>query len=204
MFLTELELHFEATGVRHLHHFARPEDELSRARRDRTLHRNFQGYTTKAGTDLIGFGMSAIGSVGEHYVQNRRELPAYRAAVAADGAASFRGFLLSPAGPTMNSVPRRVLEFWRNDRFDWERVPELEIDIDPENPHRAEQKDATGRVVRGGFGFDVPELGRSGRRSFAAPDNTTGIALGFRVAVVGDLKAKPPAAEVAPAPRAKP
>ena len=45
-------------------HFARPDDELARARRDRTLHRNFQGYTTKAGTDLLGFGMSAIGSVG--------------------------------------------------------------------------------------------------------------------------------------------
>ena len=47
-----------------------------------TLHRNFQGYTTKAGTDLIGFGMSAIGSIGDHYVQNRRELRAYREAVA--------------------------------------------------------------------------------------------------------------------------
>ena len=52
-------------------HFARPDDELARARRDRTLHRNFQGYTTKAGTDLVGFGMSAIGSIGRHYVQNR-------------------------------------------------------------------------------------------------------------------------------------
>ncbi|HEY2797762.1 MAG TPA: oxygen-independent coproporphyrinogen III oxidase [Thermoanaerobaculia bacterium] len=84
---------FEYIGM---DHFARPEDELARARRDRTLHRNFQGYTTKAGTDLIGFGMSAIGSVGDHYVQNRRELPAYRQSVDAEGAASFRGIRLSP------------------------------------------------------------------------------------------------------------
>ncbi len=76
-------------------HFARPDDELSRARRDRTLHRNFQGYTTKAGTDLLGFGMSAIGSVGRQYVQNRRELAEYRAAVGAAGAATFRGARLS-------------------------------------------------------------------------------------------------------------
>jgi oxygen-independent coproporphyrinogen-3 oxidase len=82
---------FEYIGM---DHFARPGDELARARRDRTLHRNFQGYTTKAGTDLLGFGMSAIGSVGNHYVQNRRELPAYREAVASAGAASFRGIRL--------------------------------------------------------------------------------------------------------------
>lgn len=76
-------------------HFARPDDELSRARRERTLHRNFQGYTTKAGTDLIGMGVSAIGAVGNAFVQNRRELADYRRAVESDGAATFRGFRLS-------------------------------------------------------------------------------------------------------------
>jgi oxygen-independent coproporphyrinogen-3 oxidase len=76
-------------------HFARPDDELSRARRDRTLHRNFQGYTTKAGTDLIGMGVSAIGAVGNAFVQNRRELPAYRRDVGSQGSATFRGFRLS-------------------------------------------------------------------------------------------------------------
>lgn len=34
------------------------------------------------------------------------------------------------AGPTMNSVPRRVLEFWKRDRMNWERVPELEVEIE--------------------------------------------------------------------------
>lgn len=89
---------FTAAGFEYIgmDHFARPDDELARARRDRTLHRNFQGYTTKAGTDLIGFGMSAIGSIGAAYVQNRRELPAYRSAVESGGPAVFRGFRLSP------------------------------------------------------------------------------------------------------------
>jgi len=83
---------FEYVGM---DHFARPDDELSRARRERTLHRNFQGYTTKAGTDLIGLGMSAIGSIGDAYVQNRRELPEYRRALETEGAATFRGCRLS-------------------------------------------------------------------------------------------------------------
>jgi hypothetical protein len=37
-----------------------------------------------------------------------------------------------PAGPTMNSVPREVLKFWRREHADWERVPELEVAIEAE------------------------------------------------------------------------
>ena len=96
IFRTALE-RFSAAGYEYIgmDHFARPSDELARARRDRSLHRNFQGYTTKAGTDLVGFGMSSIGSIGRRYVQNRRELADYRAAVGASGAATFRGIRLT-------------------------------------------------------------------------------------------------------------
>jgi oxygen-independent coproporphyrinogen-3 oxidase len=96
IFRTALE-RFSEAGFEYIgmDHFARADDELARARRNRTLHRNFQGYTTKAGTDLVGFGMSAIGSVGGYYVQNRRELAAYRQAVGDSGAATFRGVHLS-------------------------------------------------------------------------------------------------------------
>jgi oxygen-independent coproporphyrinogen-3 oxidase len=96
IFRTALQ-RFTAAGFEYIgmDHFARPDDELSRARRDRTLYRNFQGYTTKAGADLIGLGMSAIGSIGDAYVQNRRELAEYRRAVGETGAATFRGCRLS-------------------------------------------------------------------------------------------------------------
>ena len=96
IFRTALAL-FTAAGYEYIgmDHFARPDDELARARRNRTLHRNFQGYTTKAGTDLVGLGVSAIGAVGDSFVQNRRELADYRQAVDAEGAATFRGFRLS-------------------------------------------------------------------------------------------------------------
>jgi oxygen-independent coproporphyrinogen-3 oxidase len=96
IFRTALE-RFTAAGFEYIgmDHFARPDDELSRARRDRTLYRNFQGYTTKAGADLLGLGMSAIGSIGDAYVQNRRELAEYRRAVDETGTAVFRGCRLS-------------------------------------------------------------------------------------------------------------
>ncbi|MGE4072429.1 MAG: oxygen-independent coproporphyrinogen III oxidase [Lysobacterales bacterium] len=57
-------------------HFALPEDELARAQIDGSLQRNFQGYTTHGGCDLVAFGMSAIGQVGEVYAQNEKnEIP---------------------------------------------------------------------------------------------------------------------------------
>ena len=51
-------------------HFALPEDELVQARGDGTLQRNFQGYSTHGGCDLIGLGVSSISSIGNVYAQN--------------------------------------------------------------------------------------------------------------------------------------
>jgi len=62
-------------------HFARPTDELVRAQRNGTLQRNFQGYSTRADTDLIGIGVSSIGKVGDVYAQNEKDLAAYGAAL---------------------------------------------------------------------------------------------------------------------------
>lgn len=64
-----------------LDHFAKPSDSLALAALDHSLHRNFQGYTTRAECDLIGLGVSAIGKIGGAYVQNCRELKDYYAAL---------------------------------------------------------------------------------------------------------------------------
>ena len=90
-------------------HFAKPGDELAVAQSNRTLHRNFQGYTTKAGADLYGMGVSAISSLGEAYAQNRREVPAYEAAVAERGIATMRGYRLSPDDLLRRAVISRLL-----------------------------------------------------------------------------------------------
>ena len=71
-------------------HFALPDDELAQARADGSLQRNFQGYSTHWHCDLVGLGVSSIGSIGNVYAQNtvstgeyekilgRRELPVCR------------------------------------------------------------------------------------------------------------------------------
>ena len=76
-------------------HFARPDDELAVAFTEGTLHRNFQGYTTRAGASLYGFGMSSISETDGAFRQNHKELPDYIAAVEAGGLPVERGYLLS-------------------------------------------------------------------------------------------------------------
>jgi oxygen-independent coproporphyrinogen-3 oxidase len=76
-------------------HFALPSDELAIAQAQRTLHRNFQGYSTRAECDLIGFGASSIGKVGDVYAQNAKDLPGYAAAIDAGGLAITRGVRLT-------------------------------------------------------------------------------------------------------------
>ena len=60
-----------------LDHFARPEDELSKAHKNKKLYRNFQGYTTHDGCDLFGIGLTAISSVQGTYKQNKKKLSEY-------------------------------------------------------------------------------------------------------------------------------
>ena len=90
-------------------HFARPGDELAVAQRNRTLHRNFQGYTTKAGADLYGMGVSAISSIGSAYAQNRREVPVYEEEASSRGLATFRGYRLSQDDVLRRAVIGRLL-----------------------------------------------------------------------------------------------
>lgn len=58
-------------------HFAKPGDELAVAQRQGRLHRNFQGYSTHAESDLLAFGISAISQVGPTYSQNVKTLDEY-------------------------------------------------------------------------------------------------------------------------------
>ena len=76
-------------------HFALPDDELTIAQREGSLYRNFQGYSTHAGTDLLAFGMSAIAMVGPTYSQNIKDLDAWGATLDSGHLPVERGLRLS-------------------------------------------------------------------------------------------------------------
>jgi oxygen-independent coproporphyrinogen-3 oxidase len=90
-------------------HFAKPGDELAIAQQNRTLHRNFQGYTTKAGADLYGMGITAISGFRNAYAQNYRDIPSWEKAVAERGVATMRGYHLSDDDRLRRAVISRLL-----------------------------------------------------------------------------------------------
>ena len=90
-------------------HFAKPGDELAISQQKRTLHRNFQGYTTKAGADLYGMGVTAISGIQNAYAQNHRELAAWEKAVSERGIATMRGYRLSDDDRLRRAVISRLL-----------------------------------------------------------------------------------------------
>ena len=90
-------------------HFAKPDDELARAQRAGTLYRNFQGYSTHAHCDLLAFGMTAIGMVGDSYSQNAKTLDGYYAALDAGRLPVFRGVILDQDDKLRRAVITRLL-----------------------------------------------------------------------------------------------
>jgi len=89
-------------------HFALPHDELAQAQRLGTLRRNFQGYSTHAGSDLIGFGMSAISMLEGVYCQNAKTLPDYQARIDDGGLAISRGVVLTADDRVRRAVIMRL------------------------------------------------------------------------------------------------
>ena len=90
-------------------HFAKPDDELFVAQRNKTLYRNFQGYTTKAGCDLYGLGVTSIGQVGNSYVQNEKELPDYYQAIEEGRLPTERGYELNDEDLLRRSVITKIM-----------------------------------------------------------------------------------------------
>ena len=76
-------------------HFAKPDDELALAQENGTLYRNFQGYSTHAGCDLIGLGITSIGMVDDTYSQNVKTLEEYHECVSTGKLPVYRGVRLT-------------------------------------------------------------------------------------------------------------
>jgi oxygen-independent coproporphyrinogen-3 oxidase len=102
---------FDASGYRFIgfDHFARPDDELSRALDDGRLHRNFMGYTVMPASDQVGVGVTSIGDVAGAYVANRRNLARYQRAVDDGRLPVARGILRSREDDLRAAVIRSII-----------------------------------------------------------------------------------------------
>lgn len=75
-------------------HFAKESDDLSKAIKNGSIHRNFMGYSTKAEAHQIGFGMSSISLVNGNYFQNRKKLKSYKENIKSNSLATFKGIII--------------------------------------------------------------------------------------------------------------
>jgi oxygen-independent coproporphyrinogen-3 oxidase len=73
-------------------HFAKPEDDLSKAFHEKRLYRNFQGYSTNAGTDLYAMGITSISQFGNVYAQNHKTEKEYYSALDSGTIPIYRGY----------------------------------------------------------------------------------------------------------------
>ncbi|MGZ8547975.1 MAG: oxygen-independent coproporphyrinogen III oxidase [Sulfuricurvum sp.] len=103
-------------------HFAKPEDELFKAIEKGELHRNFQGYTTKGGADLIGIGLTSIGEGVDYYAQNFKEMEEYEAAIDAGKLPYERGVALNKDDRIRQYV---IMELMSNFKLDIGRFEKL-------------------------------------------------------------------------------
>ncbi len=85
-----------AAGYLHIgmDHFVLPDDALALAQRRHALERNFQGYSTCHAPDLVGLGVSAIGSNSRGFAQNAKDLDAYYQLLDADRLPIVKGLLI--------------------------------------------------------------------------------------------------------------
>ncbi|MFW5625232.1 MAG: oxygen-independent coproporphyrinogen III oxidase, partial [Campylobacter hyointestinalis] len=107
-------------------HYAKPEDELFHALRSGSLHRNFQGYTTKGGADLIGIGLTSIGEGEDYYAQNFKDMDGYEKAIDEGKLPNFKGVMLSEEDKLRKAV---IMDLMANFALDIKAI-ETKFNID--------------------------------------------------------------------------
>lgn len=90
-------------------HFAKENDELAHALRERRLQRNFEGYSTHAGLPIVGLGMSSISQSARGFSQNEKTLEAYEASLGAGTLPIVKGLILSEEDCRRREIIMRVM-----------------------------------------------------------------------------------------------
>ncbi|MGY8669158.1 oxygen-independent coproporphyrinogen III oxidase [Bradyrhizobium sp. UFLA05-109] len=100
-----------AAGYRQigLDHFALPEDELALVQKAGRLRRNSLGYSADTCRTLIGYGPSAIGRLGDGYVQNEVTTDSYSGRIRAGHLATLKGCCLTPEDRVRGAIIERLM-----------------------------------------------------------------------------------------------
>jgi oxygen-independent coproporphyrinogen-3 oxidase len=140
-------------------HFARPSDGLAVAAQNRTLRRNFQGYTDDTAVALVGLGASSISRFPQGYAQNISGTSDWTRSVRAGRFATARGHTFRGD----DILRGRIIEALM---CDFEVKPTELITGFGANPAELAQMFAIAKAKFGGFvqvSDDVMRIARDGR-----------------------------------------
>jgi oxygen-independent coproporphyrinogen-3 oxidase len=159
-------------------HFAKPGDELTVSQREKKLQRNFQGYSTRAGSDIYAFGMSGVSQTPDVYWQNEKELPKWQAAVDAGKVPLHKAYIVGDEDKLRRETIMRTmcdlsLDFdAMSEKFGINFEQHFAKEITALEPFMAD-----GLVKRTAKAFEVTDSGRLFIRNIAMCfDNTLGAA----------------------------
>ncbi len=153
-----LDAGYEPVGM---DHFAKPGDALLRSLAEGSLHRNFMGYTTERGLDLIGLGVSAISSTQASFAQNEKDEAAYAASIRKGNLPFIRGYLLNKEDELRREI---IISLFCNFRLDFAPIEQRYRVSFPDHFHqelqRLEPLAKDGLLDITPTGLEVSSLGR--------------------------------------------
>jgi len=142
-------------------HFAKKGNELDIAQRQGKLQRNFQGYSTRAGADILGFGNSSISQTADMYWQNEKDLNHYYARLDEGKLPIANGYVLNKNDQIRREVIMRIM---CDMKLDFHLIS-ARLGIEFENYFQLELAalralEADGLIAFIDNGFETTDLGR--------------------------------------------
>ena len=108
---------YEAIGM---DHYANANDELTIARKNKQLHRNFQGYCTRRTTGQVyAFGVTGISQLSGVYAQNTKSIDEYIAKINQGELTTIKGYALTAQQVIVREV---INELMCNEQIVWNGI----------------------------------------------------------------------------------
>lgn len=109
-------------------HFSLPSDPIAKSYQNKTLTRNFQGYSIQLAEDMLGLGITSVGLIENAFFQNVKDLTDYAACLSQKKLPVLRGFLLQKEDQLRRFVIQSLMCHFELDKKDFFRHFGIEFD----------------------------------------------------------------------------
>ena len=137
-------------------HFALKSDSLYKAVENKTLHRNFMGYTAGKTKLMVGLGMSSISDSWYAFAQNVKTVEEYQKIVNKGEFPVFRGHLLTKKDLIIRTHILNLMchleTDWTDDKLKFDEISEVKT--------RLKELKADGLIIIDENKITIPEKGR--------------------------------------------